>query len=170
MAGPAEGYLIPGFVDAHVHVESNMLLPSKFARLAVTLGTVATVSDPHEIAPCCVPATTFEIAGDAIDSDAVGHLLERPDFSYLSEKMNFPRVMHGDPEVLKKIAHAKRISKPVHGHGPGLRGDEVMLHAAAGSAPTLIVLGMKKRWTSWRRHVGADTRSQCGQELRGAVA
>ncbi len=158
VAGPTEGYLIPGFVDAHVHVESSMLLPSEFARLAVTHGTVATISDPHEIAnvlgiegvdfmvtngkkvpfhfffgaPSCVPATTFETAGDAIDSDAVGRLLQRPEVRYLSEMMNFPGVLHGDPEVLKKIAHAHRLGKPVDGHAPGLRGDDVMRYASAG--------------------------------------
>jgi adenine deaminase len=157
-SGPTEGYLIPGFVDAHVHVESSMLLPSEFARLAVTHGTVATISDPHEIAnvlgiegvdfmitngkkvpfhfffgaPSCVPATTFETAGDAIDSDAVGRLLQRPEVRYLSEMMNFPGVLHGDPEVLKKIAHAHRLGKPVDGHAPGLRGDDVMRYASAG--------------------------------------
>jgi adenine deaminase len=157
-AGSVEGFLIPGFVDAHVHVESSMLLPSEFARLAVTHGTVATISDPHEIAnvlgvegvdfmiangrkvpfhfffgaPSCVPATLFETAGDAIESDAVGALLERPEVRYLSEMMNFPGVLNGDPEVLRKIAHAHRLGKPVDGHAPGLRGDAVVRYAAAG--------------------------------------
>ncbi|MBL8001240.1 MAG: adenine deaminase [Flavobacteriales bacterium] len=156
--GPVEGYLIPGFVDAHVHVESSMLLPSEFARLAVTHGTVATVSDPHEIAnvlgaegvdfmitngrqvpfhfffgaPSCVPATAFETAGAALDSEAVGRLLERPEVRYLSEMMNFPGVLHGDAEVMRKIAHAHRLGKPVDGHAPGLRGADVVRYAAAG--------------------------------------
>jgi adenine deaminase len=156
--GAVEGYLIPGFVDAHVHVESSMLLPSEFARLAVTHGTVATISDPHEIAnvlgvegvdfmiangkkvpfhfffgaPSCVPATTFETAGDVLDSDAVGALLERPEVRYLSEMMNFPGVLQGDAEVMRKIAHAHRLGKPVDGHAPGLRGSDVARYAAAG--------------------------------------
>lgn len=155
---PVQGFILPGFVDAHVHVESSMLIPSEFARLAVTHGTVATVSDPHEIgnvlgvegvefmiangkktpfhfffgAPSCVPATVFETAGDAIDAAAVGALLEKPEVLYLSEMMNFPGVLHGDAEVLAKIAHAHRLEKPVDGHAPGLRGEEARRYIAAG--------------------------------------
>ncbi|MEO8068983.1 MAG: adenine deaminase [Flavobacteriales bacterium] len=158
IAGPVEGFLMPGFVDAHVHVESSMLLPSEFARLAVTHGTVATVSDPHEIAnvlgvpgvdlmiangkkvpfkfffgaPSCVPATVFETAGARLDAEEVGALLERDDVWYLSEVMDFPGVLHGADEVMKKIAHAKRLGKPVDGHAPGLRGDDAARYAAAG--------------------------------------
>jgi adenine deaminase len=156
--GPVEGYLMPGFIDAHVHVESSMLIPSEFARLAVVHGTVATISDPHEIAnvlgiagvefmiengkkvpfhfyfgaPSCVPATTFETAGARIDADQVGELLERPEVVYLSEVMDFPGVLKGDPELLKKIAHAKRMGKPVDGHAPGLHGDAAEQYIAAG--------------------------------------
>ncbi|MEO8734686.1 MAG: adenine deaminase, partial [Flavobacteriales bacterium] len=155
---PVQGFILPGFVDAHVHVESSMLIPSEFARLAVTHGTVATVSDPHEIgnvlgvegvefmiangkktpfhfyfgAPSCVPATVFETAGDAIDAEQVGALLEKPEVLYLSEMMNFPGVLHGDAEVMKKIAHAHRLGKPVDGHAPGLRGEEARRYIAAG--------------------------------------
>ncbi|MFT3883943.1 MAG: adenine deaminase [Flavobacteriales bacterium] len=157
-SGPVDGFLLPGFVDAHVHVESSMLIPSEFARLAVTHGTVATVSDPHEIAnvlgtagvdfmiangaqvpfhfffgaPACVPATVFETAGARIDAAAVGALLERPEVLYLSEMMDFPGVLHADPEVMAKIAHAHRLGKPVDGHAPGLRGTEAKAYAAAG--------------------------------------
>lgn len=153
-----QGFILPGFVDAHVHVESSMLIPSEFARLAVTHGTVATVSDPHEIgnvlgvegvefmiangkktpfhfffgAPSCVPATVFETAGDAIDAAQVGALLEKPEILYLSEMMNFPGVLHGDVEVLAKIAHAQRLGKPVDGHAPGLRGEDARRYIAAG--------------------------------------
>lgn len=153
-----QGFILPGFVDAHVHVESSMLIPSEFARLAVTHGTVATVSDPHEIgnvlgvegvafmiangkktpfhfffgAPSCVPATVFETAGDSIDAAQVGALLEQPEILYLSEMMNFPGVLHGDAEVLAKIAHAHRLGKPVDGHAPGLRGEEARRYIAAG--------------------------------------
>ncbi|MEZ4790565.1 MAG: adenine deaminase [Flavobacteriales bacterium] len=155
---PVDGYLLPGFIDAHVHVESSMLIPSEFARLAVLHGTVATISDPHEIAnvlgvagvdymiangrqvpfhfffgaPSCVPATAFETAGATIDPDEVGRLLERPEVLYLSEMMNFPGVLHGDPEVLQKIAHARRLGKPVDGHAPGLHGEEAGRYIAAG--------------------------------------
>ncbi len=156
--GPEEGYLLPGFVDAHVHVESSMLIPSEFARLAVTHGTVATVSDPHEIAnvlgvegvefmiangkqvpfhfcfgaPSCVPATSFETAGAHIDAEATGRLLANPDIGYLAEMMNFPGVLNADPEVMAKIAHAHRLGKPVDGHAPGLRGELTKQYIAAG--------------------------------------
>lgn len=157
-SGPVKGYLMPGFIDAHVHVESSMLIPSEFARLAVVHGTVATISDPHEIAnvlgvagvdymiqngnqvpfhfffgaPSCVPATQFETAGARIDAREVGELLERPEILYLSEMMNFPGVLNGDPEELEKIAHAKRAGKPVDGHAPGLRGDLAARYIQAG--------------------------------------
>lgn len=155
---PVSGYLMPGFIDAHVHVESSMLIPSEFARLAVTHGTVATISDPHEIAnvlgvdgveymiangkqvpfhfffgvPSCVPATAFETAGASIDAEAVGRLLERPEVLYLSEMMNFPGVLNGDTEVLQKISHAQRLGKPVDGHAPGLRGEQAERYIKAG--------------------------------------
>ena len=156
--GLVENFVLPGFVDAHVHVESSMLIPSEFARVAVTHGTVATVSDPHEIAnvlgvegvefmiangkqvpfhfffgaPSCVPATAFETAGAHIDAEATGRLLAHPDIGYLSEMMNFPGVLNGDPEVLAKIAHAHRLGKPVDGHAPGLRGELAKRYIEAG--------------------------------------
>ncbi|MCC6541705.1 MAG: adenine deaminase [Flavobacteriales bacterium] len=158
ITGPVDGFILPGFIDAHVHVESSMLIPSEFARLAVLHGTVATISDPHEIAnvlgvegveymidngrqvpfhfhfgaPSCVPATPFETAGASINAEQVGRLLERPEVLYLSEMMNFPGVLNGDPEVLRKIAHAQRLGKPVDGHAPGLRGDAAGRYIAAG--------------------------------------
>ena len=151
-------YILPGFVDAHIHIESSMLIPSEFARLAVVHGTVATVSDPHEIAnvcgvegvtfmiedgkrvpfkfnfgaPSCVPATTFETAGAAVDSKAVEELLQREDVLYLSEMMNFPGVLNGDGEVMKKIAAAQKWNKPVDGHAPGLRGEAAKQYIDAG--------------------------------------
>ncbi|WP_418511697.1 adenine deaminase [Corallibacter sp.] len=151
-------YIIPGFVDAHIHIESSMLVPSEFARLAVCHGTVATVSDPHEIAnvlgvegvefmiengkqtpfkfnfgaPSCVPATQFESAGAVIDSEGIKQLLANPDITYLAEMMNYPGVIHNDPEVIKKIAWAKHYNKPVDGHAPGLRGDDLSTYIQAG--------------------------------------
>lgn len=151
-------YLLPGFIDAHVHIESSMLVPSEFARLAVVHGTVATISDPHEIAnvcgmkgveymidngksvpfkfhfgaPSCVPATTFETAGATLDADDVDNLLQRNDIYYLSEMMNFPGVLHGDSEVMKKISLSKKYNKPVDGHAPGLMGADAWKYIDAG--------------------------------------
>jgi adenine deaminase len=151
-------YILPGFIDSHVHIESSMLVPSEFARLAVVHGTVATVSDPHEIAnvcgmegvefmiengktvpfkfnfgaPSCVPATTFETAGATLDSNDVEKLLKRDEIKYLSEMMNFPGVLHEDSEVMKKIAASHRLLKPVDGHAPGLRGEQAKQYISAG--------------------------------------
>lgn len=153
-------YILPGFIDAHIHIESSMLVPSEFARLAVMHGTVATISDPHEIAnvlgkdgvyymiengkkvplkfhfgaPSCVPATAFETAGAVIDSDGIKELLASPDICYLAEMMNYPGVLFDDPEVLQKIAWAKHFNKPVDGHAPGLRGEQAQKYIAAGIA------------------------------------
>ena len=155
---PTEPYVVPGFVDAHVHVESSLLTPVQFARLAVVHGTVSTVSDPHEIgnvlgvpgveymladaertpfkfcfgAPSCVPATPFETAGAVIDVKDVRDLLGRRDIGYLAEMMNFPGVLNNDPDVLMKIAYAKAFSKPVDGHAPGLRGNDAQRYIDAG--------------------------------------
>jgi adenine deaminase len=151
-------YLVPGFIDAHVHIESSMLIPSSFARLAVTHGTIGTISDPHEIAnvcgmegvqymiengkkvpfhfffgaPSCVPATVFETAGATIHSKDVANLLANPDIYYLSEMMNFPGVLFKDEEVMKKIASALKLGKPVDGHAPGLRGEDAKNYIEAG--------------------------------------
>lgn len=158
-AGTSVGaYILPGFVDSHVHIESSMLIPSEFARLAVVHGTVGTVSDPHEIAnvcgmegvsfmisngkkvpfkfnfgaPSCVPATIFETAGAALNSAEVEELLASDDILYLSEMMNFPGVLYKDPEVMKKIAAAHKAGKPVDGHAPGLRGELAQQYIEAG--------------------------------------
>ena len=151
-------FILPGFVDAHVHIESSLLIPSEFARLAVVHGTVATVSDPHEIAnvcglpgvefmirngnsvpfyfnfgaPSCVPATLFETAGATLDAAAVTTLLEKNEIKYLSEVMNFPGVLAKDPEVMDKIAAAQRLGKPIDGHAPGLHGDDLKKYISAG--------------------------------------
>lgn len=153
-----DGYLTPGFIDAHVHVESSMLVPTEFARAAVVHGTVGSVSDPHEIgnvlgvdgvhymleqgdqtpfkfcfgAPSCVPATTFETAGATITVQEVEELLDDSRIGYLSEMMNFPGVLGGDPECLAKIKASLGRGKPVDGHAPGLRGEEAARYVAAG--------------------------------------
>lgn len=155
---PADRFLLPGFIDAHVHVESSLLVPSEFARLAVQHGTVGTISDPHEIAnvcgvdgvrfmiengkqvpfkfhfgaPSCVPATVFETAGATITAAEVEKLLQLEEIHYLSEMMNFPGVLHQDPEVMKKIEAAKKMNKPVDGHAPGLRGEDAQRYIDAG--------------------------------------
>lgn len=151
-------FILPGFVDAHIHIESSMLTPVAFAKIAVTHGTVATVSDPHEIAnvcgipgidfmidsagksplkfnfgaPSCVPATGFETAGAVIDVRGIQQLLQRDEIKYLSEMMNFPGVLSEDGEVMAKIAAAKALRKPIDGHAPGLRGRDAERYAAAG--------------------------------------
>lgn len=153
-----EHYILPGFIDAHVHIESSMLLPSAFAKIAVQHGTVATVSDPHEIAnvcglagidyminngnkvpfnfffgaPSCVPATSFETAGAVIDSNQIDALLARKEILYLSEIMNYPGVLFEDEEVIKKIAAAKKHNKPIDGHAPGLKDEQAEKYIAAG--------------------------------------
>lgn len=155
---PGSEYALPGFVDAHVHIESSMLPPTEFARMAVVHGTVATVSDPHEIAnvlgsagvhfmlenaaqtplkicfgaPSCVPATNFETAGAVMHAAEVEALLALPEIGYLSEMMNFPGVLFKDEEVMAKIAAAKKLGKPVDGHAPGLRGDDASNYFSAG--------------------------------------
>jgi len=151
-----EKYILPGFVDSHVHIESSMLIPSNFARIAVAHGTVATVSDPHEIAnvmgvdgvhfmirngkkvpfkfyfgaPSCVPATPFESSGAVIDAQKIKQLLENEDVYFLAEMMNFPGVINDDAEVLQKIKFAHLVGKPVDGHAPGLSGKGLKKYAA----------------------------------------
>ncbi|MCK5820809.1 MAG: adenine deaminase [Bacteroidales bacterium] len=151
-------YLLPGLVDAHVHIESSMLIPSRFAELAVRHGTVATVSDPHEIAnvlgkegvrfmkrdaddvplkihftaPSCVPATDFEQAGDKLTSKDIAELLDEGDLVALGEMMNFPGVVMDFPDVIEKIQEAVSRGLPVDGHAPGLTGKDLEKYVAAG--------------------------------------
>lgn len=151
-------YLLPGFIDSHIHIESSMLPPSEFARLAVSHGTVAAVCDPHEIAnvvgtegvrymitngkrvpfkfyfgaPSCVPATAFETTGATMDANLLDRLLAHDTIHFLSEMMNYPGVLNDDPEILQKIASAKKYGKPIDGHAPGLRGDALRKYVSAG--------------------------------------
>ena len=155
---PEKTYIMPGFIDAHIHIESSMLIPSEFARLATIHGTVATVSDPHEIgnvlglegirymihngkqvpfhfyfgAPSCVPATTFETSGAVINAEDIQTLFGQDHLHYLSEVMNFPGVLNRDPLVMDKIAIAKKFHKPIDGHAPGLKGDDALRYIQAG--------------------------------------
>ncbi len=157
-ADHAGQFIMPGFVDAHIHIESSMLLPSRFAAAAVVHGTIATVSDPHEIAnvcgiegielmlrdaaqtcfhfhfgaPACVPATVFETAGAALDAAAVTRLLADDRIGYLSEVMDFPGVLARAPELMAKIDAARRLGKPVDGHAPGLVGEDAANYVSAG--------------------------------------
>jgi adenine deaminase len=152
------GFFLPGFIDSHVHVESSLIIPSEFARMAVVHGTVATVSDPHEIAnvlgmegvlymiengknvpfhfifgaPSCVPATKFETAGAILNAYDIEVLLHNPDIYYLAEMMNFPGVLNKDNEVVKKIESAAKVNKSVDGHAPGLRGETLQKYIDAG--------------------------------------
>lgn len=151
-------FILPGFVDAHIHIESSLLVPSEFARLAVPFGTVATVSDPHEIAnvlgiegvnymiedgekvnfkfffgaPSCVPATPFETAGAEIDLEDITSLLADERIKYLAEMMNWPGVLNEEPVVMSKIKIAQNLGKPVDGHAPGLKGNKAQKYIEKG--------------------------------------
>lgn len=153
-----QGYILPGLIDSHIHIESSMLNPGSFAMAAVSRGTTAVVSDPHEIAnvlgipgveymiedasmvplkfyfgaPSCVPATSFESSGAVIAAEGVHDLLARPEIKYLSEMMNFPGVIYGDKEVQRKIDYAREAGKPVDGHAPGLTGEALKKYISAG--------------------------------------
>ncbi|MDM9384152.1 adenine deaminase [Chlorogloeopsis sp. ULAP01] len=152
-----EQYILPGFIDAHVHIESSMLVPTEFARLAMVHGTVAAVSDPHEIAnvlglagirfmlanaaqtpftiifgaPSCVPATGFETAGAELTAKEIRELFEQDGICYLSEVMNVPGVLNRTTEVMEKIRIAQEFGHPVDGHAPGLRGEAARNYANA---------------------------------------
>jgi len=151
-------FIIPGLVDAHIHIESSMMLPAEFARYSVVHGTVACVCDPHEIAnvcgidgvdymiengkqspmkfyfgaPSCVPSTKFETSGAELDADAVEQLLQREDISFLAEMMNFPGVIHKNKQVLLKLQAAHAAGKPVDGHAPDLTDEELVAYVGGG--------------------------------------
>jgi adenine deaminase len=167
---PDQPYLIPGFVDAHVHIESSMLVPDEFAYAAVQHGTLACVSDPHEIAnvlgikgidymieragltpfkilfgaPSCVPATPFETAGATITADDIKRLIRDKKVGYLSEMMNFPGVINGDDDVIEKLNIARQFNLPVDGHAPGLTGDAAKRYAAAGISTDHECISLKE--------------------------
>ena len=153
-----QNYILPGFIDAHVHIESSMLVPSEFAKTAVLHGTVATVSDPHEIAnvlgksgvyymienaqkvplkfnfgaPSCVPATTFETAGASITAADIDELLALDQVKYLAEMMNWPGVIFDDPSVSAILQVAQKHGKPIDGHAPGLMGEQALKYMSKG--------------------------------------
>ncbi|MBR2228870.1 MAG: adenine deaminase [Prevotella sp.] len=153
-------YLMPGFIDSHVHIESSMMVPHEFARIAVSHGTIGVIADPHEIAnvlgvegvdymirsgrmaqfnfcfgaPSCVPALggDVETNGATIDAEDIEKLTGRQDIGFLAEMMNYPGVLAGDGEIMRKIEAARRHGKPVDGHAPGLTGHQRDQYAAAG--------------------------------------
>lgn len=151
-------YILPGFIDSHIHIESSMIVPSEFAKMAVRHGTVSTVSDPHEIAnvlgvkgveymidnaskvpfkfnfgvPSCVPATIFETAGAEINAEQTEYLLQKPEIKYLAEMMNWPGVLNEDPVVMEKLSIAKKLGKKIDGHAPGLKGNDAYAYAKTG--------------------------------------
>ncbi len=153
-------FILPSFIDAHMHVESTLLVPGQLARLVVPRGTGTIVADPHEIAnvmgtrgvemliassaalpldiyymaPSCVPAMSWENAGAVLDAAEIEHLLAHPGVLGLAEMMNFPGVLGGDAEVLAKLSAAARHHAVVDGHAPGLRGRDLIAYAAAGIA------------------------------------
>jgi adenine deaminase len=154
----AGGLIIPGLIDAHIHLESTLLLPAHFAAVALPHGTTAVIADPHEIAnvlgeagitfmlrateqlpldfyfmaPSCVPATEMETAGGEITPEQVERLLDQPRMLGLAEMMNYPGVIAGDAAVAAKIAAAHRRKKPVDGHIPGLGGRDLQAYLGAG--------------------------------------
>lgn len=173
-------FIIPGLVDAHIHIESSMMLPAEFARYSIVNGTVACVCDPHEIAnvcgiegvdymiengkqspmkfyfgaPSCVPSTTFETSGAELDAGEVEKLLQRDDIYFLAEMMNFPGVINKNRQVHLKLQAAQAAGKPIDGHAPDLKDEELIAYVAGGistdhecmtlaDAEAKIALGMK---------------------------
>ncbi|MEM4524889.1 MAG: adenine deaminase [Methanothermobacter sp.] len=156
--GDFDGILLPGFIDAHTHIESSLMTPSSFAEATIPHGTTAVISDPHEIAnvmglegidfmiedskrvplkffftaPSCVPSTEFETAGARIGINEIEALLERDEIVALGEMMDFPSVISEDPQVIEKIKAAKRACKPIDGHAPLLSGDDLCRYVEKG--------------------------------------
>ena len=177
-----EVYVLPGFVDSHIHIESSMLVPSEFANVAVRTGVVATVSDPHEIAnilgergvdymrengqsvgfkfffgvPSCVPAVPFDRSGAVLDSVKVDEMLRSGSYYFLSEMMNFPGVVNKDAEVMAKINSALSLGYRVDGHAPGLKGCELMKYASAGVTTDHECMTMEE----------AEDKVKCGMKIQ----
>ena len=153
-----QGLMVPGFIDSHIHIESSMITPAQFAKIAVRHGTTAAVCDPHEIAnvlgiegieamienakqvpfnfyfaaSSCVPATSFETSGAILDSSDIEYLLQKDEIVALAEMMNFPGVINGDEEVIRKLELAKKYGKPVDGHAPLLSGKDLDKYLSYG--------------------------------------
>jgi len=184
-------YIMPGLVDAHVHIESSMLPPAEFSRIAAVHGTIATVSDPHEIAnvlgiegvrymiedarrspvefcfgaPSCVPATSFETAGATLGTEEVAALLKLDEVGYLGEVMNFPGVIQRDPEIMEKIRSAAACSKPVDGHAPGLRGDDLERYAGAGISTNHECLSLDEALEDIEKGITVQIRSGSAADI-----
>lgn len=152
------GYVVPGFIDAHLHIESTLLFPPALAEVVTPHGTTTVVNDPHEIAnvlgldgvkmmidaaaslpceflstaPSCVPVTDMETAGGEITLEDIRQLLLHSRVIGLGEMMNYPGVIDADPVVLGKIAAALDAGKPVDGHAPGLSGKNLQAYLSAG--------------------------------------
>jgi adenine deaminase len=153
-----ESYILPGLIDAHIHIESSMVTPGAFAVEAIKHGTLCVVSDPHEIvnvcgidglnymiedaakvpvkfyfgAPSCVPATSFETSGSVLDKFDIAEILKRDEIHYLSEMMNYPGVIYNNEEVVSKLMAARMVGKPVDGHAPGLSGKDLKKYIDSG--------------------------------------
>ena len=153
-----EQYILPGFVNSHMHIESSMLSPFEFAKEAVKHGTIAIVTDPHEIAnvcgvkginymienarfapikiffgaPSCVPATKYETSGNILNAKIIDELLQRKEIYFLSEMMDFPGVINDDFDVHEKLRYAKKYNKPVDGHAPGISGQDLKKYVESG--------------------------------------
>ena len=153
-----EGILVPGFIDAHIHIESSLLTPSNFAKAVVPFGTTSVIADPHEIAnvcgnkgidfmiedgkevpfdfyfsaPSCVPATEFETSGACVDSVAIEKLMKKDEVVALGEVMNYLGVINQDKEIMDKLKIAKKYKKPIDGHAPGLFGEDLKRYVESG--------------------------------------
>lgn len=153
-----DGILIPGFIDSHIHIESSKLTPTNFAKTVLPNGTTSVIADSHEIAnvlgiegvdfmvengkdipfdfyfaaPSCVPATTFETSGATLTVEDIEKLLSREEFVALGEMMNFPGVISGDEEVIRKLEIAQEKAKVIDGHAPLLNGEDLDKYISYG--------------------------------------
>lgn len=151
-------YIVPGFIDSHVHIESSMLVPSEFAVAAIRHGTVGVIADPHEIAnvcgergiefmiengntvplkfmfglPSCVPATSLESSGAVINDKETYRILKNGSVGFLAEMMNFPGVLSGEAGIVGKLEAARELGMVIDGHAPGLRGEALIRYVSSG--------------------------------------